>query len=141
MKDLLFGLLIAVGICAVFFTAGFWFTVGVNTANNQDEDIQNPTEYTITAYCPCEKCCGRWADGHFANGQPATGLAIAAPPNIPFGTTFDIPGYGVAEVKDRGSAIQGNRLDVFFEDKDGVSGHQRALEWGVQTITVKELKK
>jgi len=28
-------------------------------------------EFTITAYCPCEDCCGRWADGVTASGIPA----------------------------------------------------------------------
>ena len=28
-------------------------------------------ECTITAYCPCEECCGRWADGLTATGLPA----------------------------------------------------------------------
>ena len=23
----------------------------------------------VTAYCPCEQCCGEWADGVTANGQ------------------------------------------------------------------------
>ena len=92
--------------------------------------------YKVTAYCPCEICCGDFADGITASGRRATGLIVAAPPNIPFGTVLDIPGYGKAEVLDRGGAIKNNRLDVLFTDKDGVSGHQRALNWGVQELTV-----
>jgi 3D (Asp-Asp-Asp) domain-containing protein len=86
----------------------------------------------VTAYCPCEKCCGRWADGFFADGSPVGGRAVAADTSIyPFGTTFDVPGYGVAVVKDRGGAIKGkNRLDLYF------STHQEALNWGRQTIEV-----
>jgi 3D (Asp-Asp-Asp) domain-containing protein len=60
---------------------------------------------------------------------------------------FDIPGYGKAPVRDRGGAIQGNRLDVFFDDigKEGdddyISGHDRALEWGVQYLKVSYIQK
>ena len=95
--------------------------------------------YKVTAYCPGSCCCGKYADGITASGKPAVGLVVAAPPNIPFGTVLDIPGYGKAEVLDRGGAIKNNRLDVLFTDKDGVSGHQRALNWGVKYLEVKEI--
>ncbi len=101
------------------------------TARIAYEEIQ----MEVTAYCPCEKCCGRWADGSFADGSPVGGKAIAADTSIyPFGTTFDVPGYGVASVKDRGGAIKGNKLDLYF------SSHKAALEWGRQHITVKLIK-
>lgn len=93
--------------------------------------------YRVSAYCPCKLCCSaKWADGFTASGRPAKGLICAAPPEIPFGTVIDVPGYGRAVVADRGGAIKGNRLDVLFTDKDGVSGHQRALNWGVQYLDV-----
>ena len=84
----------------------------------------------ITAYCICEKCCGEFADGITADGTEAKGRIIAAPGIIPFGTKMRIPGYGVAEVHDRGGAIKGNRLDLLFSD------HKAALEWGVQVLDV-----
>jgi 3D (Asp-Asp-Asp) domain-containing protein len=52
----------------------------------------------------------------------------------PFGTEMIVPGYNNAEpvkVLDRGGAISGNRLDVFFPS------HQQALNWGVRYIDVK----
>ena len=52
----------------------------------------------VTAYCPCEKCCGDWSDGFTASGKPAEGKLIAAPRNYAFGTRMDVPGYGVAYV-------------------------------------------
>ena len=85
----------------------------------------------ITAYCSCEICCGDWSDGYFANGESVGGKAIAADKTTPFGVRIFVPGYGDAKVKDRGSAIQGNRLDLYFH-----SGHQQALEWGVQYTKV-----
>lgn len=61
---------------------------------------------------------------------------MAAPPELAFGTMILIPGYNDSkpvEVRDRGSAIQGNRLDVFFGGKDG---HERAKVWGVQKLEI-----
>ena len=88
-------------------------------------------EANVSAYCPCEKCCGDWADGITASGKPAEGKLIAAPRNYPFGTIMDVPGYGRASVEDRGGAIEGNKLDLLFPT------HQEALEWGRQYVTVK----
>ncbi len=88
----------------------------------------------VSAYCPCKKCCGKWADGITASGKPAVGLIVAAPPNIPFGTILDVPGYGICAVWDRGGAITGNRLDVLFPT------HEQAKQWGVQYLMVKVVK-
>jgi 3D (Asp-Asp-Asp) domain-containing protein len=88
--------------------------------------------YRVTAYCPCSKCCGKWSDGMTASGAPAKGKLIAAPKDIPFGTWLNVPGYGWAEVKDRGGSIKGKRLDVFFES------HQEAMNWGVQYLEIRQ---
>jgi len=50
-----------------------------------------------------------------------------------FGTKLVIPGYATerpVEVLDRGGAIKGNRLDVFFPT------HAEALKWGRQKVEV-----
>jgi len=101
--------------------------------------------FEITAYCPCEKCCGRFSDGITASGHKIAkdDKFVAAPPFIPFGTLLAIPGYAgglPVPVLDRGGAIKGNKLDVFFGDKDGISGHQRALNWGRRQLEVKIYK-
>jgi 3D (Asp-Asp-Asp) domain-containing protein len=88
-------------------------------------------EMNVSGYCSGECCCQQWADGFFADGSPVGGKAVAADTSIyPFGTTFDVPGYGRAVVKDRGGAIKGNKLDLYF------STHKKALNWGRQTIIV-----
>ena len=102
-------------------------------------DLRVTQTMRVTAYCPCEKCCGKWADGITASGhkiQPGDHF-VAAPKAFPFGTTMIIPGYPLAgqageevEVKDRGGAIKGDCLDVFFPT------HQEALNWGVQILDV-----
>ena len=79
----------------------------------------------VTAYCPCVLCCEDWSDNHFADGSQVGDKAIAADTRYyPMGTKMDVPGYGVAIVKDRGGAIKGNKLDVFFMN------HKTALQWG-----------
>lgn len=96
--------------------------------------------FTITAYCACEKCCGKTPDdpwyGITATGTKATqGRTIAVDPRvIPYGTVlyFEGPdgcisGY-VAE--DCGGSIKGNRIDLYFDS------HAAALEWGVRTLEV-----
>lgn len=91
----------------------------------------------VTAYCGCKKCCGPNACGITASGRSTVyngGLFVAADTTLlPFGTQLKIPGYAgdqPVEVIDRGSAIKGNHLDVFF------SNHDRALAWGRRWIPV-----
>lgn len=87
--------------------------------------------YTITAYCGCYDCCGK-TDGITASGVKAEqGVTIAADTNVlPFGTKVYIDGVGERIVQDRGGAIKGNRLDLYFSD------HQSALNFGRQTRKV-----
>jgi len=90
----------------------------------------------VTAYCPCPKCCGPYADGMTACGhviQPGDTF-VAADKRYAFGTEMIVPGYSqgrTVKVLDRGGAIQGHRVDVFFPS------HQEALEWGVKYLDVK----
>ena len=82
-------------------------------------------EYKLTAYCACMKCCGK-TDGITASGVKAKeGVTIAADKSLPFGTKILINGHEYT-VQDRGGAIKGNKIDVFFDS------HQAALEFGVQ---------
>lgn len=95
-------------------------------------------EFRITAYCPCEVCCGNWAkdrpigeDGkqlvYTASGELAVEcMTIAADTSVlPFGTEVIIDDVRYI-VQDRGKAIKGNKIDVYFKN------HQDALEFGVQ---------
>lgn len=92
----------------------------------------NPIRMNVSAYCPCSKCCGQYADGVTASGHVIEkgDRFVAAPKNYPFGTVMIIPGYGKVKVLDRGGAIKGNRLDVYFDT------HEQALEWGRQYLDV-----
>lgn len=85
--------------------------------------------YKITAYCACAKCCGK-TNGITASGTKVqAGRTIAAPKNFPFGTKLVINGHTYT-VEDRGGAIQGNRIDIYFNT------HEEALQWGVKYLEV-----
>lgn len=87
-------------------------------------------EYVITAYCHCVKCCGK-TDGITASGDKATeGVTVAMDKSMPFGTKIYIDGVGERIVQDRGGAIKGDRIDLYFEN------HQDAMNFGRQTKQV-----
>ena len=112
-------------------------------------------KYKVTAYCPCEKCCGIWATkGVDEDGDRVTPgnrkilkgdkFVAADPKLLSRGDWIIVPGYNnndPVEVRDVGGAIKGRRLDVFFDDdpKTGLTGHQRALNWGVQDLEIEEI--
>ena len=90
----------------------------------------------VTAYCPCKKCCGPDAAGITASGKLVSqnaGQFVAADARLPFHTKLIIPGYAGGQpvpVLDRGGAIKGYKLDVFFPT------HEQALQWGRRTLPV-----
>lgn len=107
----------------------------------------------VTGYCNCGLCCN-WERSWFGLGSPvvrsgpdkgrpkAVGVTasgtraqygtIAADTSIlPFGTIVYVPGYGYGRVEDRGGAIVGNRLDLWFPS------HGRAQRWGRKRMAVR----
>ena len=94
-------------------------------------------EFKVTAYCSCEKCCGRWANNrpngivYGASGeQLIPNVSIATDPSvIPYGTTVVINGNEYVS-HDCGGAIKENRIDIYMES------HEQALEWGVKYLEV-----
>jgi len=101
--------------------------------------VWESAEFEVTAYCPCEICCGEFADGVTASGQSVYGPVthwVAADAKYPFGTCFRIPGYNEGRpvvVLDRGGAITGNKIDCYFPD------HKSALRFGRQKLIVEYL--
>jgi 3D (Asp-Asp-Asp) domain-containing protein len=60
-----------------------------------------------------------------ASGSQARHGTVAADTlRYPFGTILYIEGYGYGRVEDRGGAIKGDHIDLFFKS------HEKALEWG-----------
>ena len=93
----------------------------------------------VTAYCPCKKCCGPRAQGITASGRLVTfngGRFVAADKAFSFHTRLVIPGYADGQavpVLDRGGAIKGDKLDVYFPS------HAQARQWGRRFIPVQVL--
>ncbi len=90
----------------------------------------------VTAYCPCKRCCGKYADGRTACSHKirAGDVFVAADKKLRFGTEIIVPWYNAGsavKVMDRGGVIKGNRLDVFF------NSHKQARKWGVKYLDVK----
>ena len=98
----------------------------------QEAAYTNESAMTVTAYCPCEKCCGAYSNGYTATGAKATqGVTIATDPDvIPMGTEVEIDGH-IYIAQDVGGAISGNRIDLYFDS------HEDALQWGVREKTVR----
>ena len=124
---------------ALLLAFAIWGNDTAETTKPIDGNIQNETEtlglrslgtFTITAYCPCVKCCGK-DDGITATGVKATaGHTIAVDPDvIPYGTELFIDGF-TYRAEDTGGSVKGKKLDIFFEN------HLEALEWGVREYEV-----
>lgn len=108
--------------------------VRVNQPIEEKETEPTPTykamEIVATAYCPCEKCCGK-TDGITSIGVKAEeNRTVAADPKVlPYGTEI-LCGMGEFVVEDCGGAIKGNRVDFFFDT------HEEALKFGRQEFTI-----
>lgn len=88
-----------------------------------------------TAYCACEKCTGKNPGdrgyGITRSGIPVKpGIAAVDPKVIPLGSNLYVEGYGFALAADTGSAIKGNRIDLYYPT------HKESENYGVKRIKV-----
>ena len=103
-------------------------------------------EFVLTAYCPCEKCCGQYGANrpidengdlivYGAYGQRLeAGVSIATDPNV-IGFNQDVYINGVVyKAHDTGGNIKGNQIDIYM------AGHDEAVEFGVQYADVYLIK-
>ncbi len=110
----------------------------------------------VTGYCNCGTCCSwerSWLGlgrpvyssgpnkgkpkevGITASGSKAKHGTVAADTSVlPFGTIIYVPGYGYGRVEDRGGAIKGNKLDLWF------SSHEAAKRCGRKNVKVRVWK-
>lgn len=81
---------------------------------------------TITHYCNCSICCGKWAGGGTASGTtPTAGRTVAA--DLPFGTRLLINDHEYI-VEDRG--VSGLWVDIYCDS------HGEALSRGMYQTEV-----
>ena len=90
--------------------------------------------FRVTGYCSCSKCCGKFASGYTSSGTKATaGRTVAASTQYDFGTKLLINGTTYT-VEDRGGAITGNKIDIYFNT------HAEAIAWGVKYLPVEVIQ-
>lgn len=92
----------------------------------------------VRAYCPCEQCCGKKAQGLTAKETDAYSRGAATDWTfLPAGTRLTVPGYGRVVVDDTGGAL---RQAWRRRGEGGVEvrflTHAEARAWGVQELDV-----
>ncbi len=90
---------------------------------------------TATAYCPCNICCGKWADGlTYTEDVAGRGCVAIDPVNGPLklGQRVFVVGYGEATCNDIGGAIIGWRIDLCYDEGE----HYLAKKYGVELVKV-----
>lgn len=101
-----------------------------DTEDSETEALTYAGEWTITFYCDCPECCGKWSgmNSTASGNPPIPWYTIAAGPSYPFGTLVYIDGFGTFEVMDRGVGDQW--ADIF------VSNHGEIPSYGITTASV-----
>lgn len=101
--------------------------------------VESIGEYTVTAYCACEKCCGKWAakQGETVKGAYGipleSGVSIASP--LPKNTVVYIEGVGRLVVHDTTSKWVAKKynnriIDIYFDT------HKKAVAFAKQKLEV-----
>jgi len=153
---------LSISTMIIFAVAGLCFSIFLTISTTPElVPVETTIEHVIlyavemecTAYCPCEKCCGRWVDGKTYSGHVIKygDKLVAAGPEFSIGDEILIPGYNNGEsvfVEDRGGAISHGRLDLLFYEKSPDSNmtdleysHQLALEYGRKKLTIIKVKR
>ena len=107
-------------------------TEAVELTTVKFEDIPELTElgtFKLTAYCACEKCCGK-SDGITATGTKAkANHTVAVDPNqIPYGTELYINGN--TYIAEDTGGFSGKIIDIYFDS------HEEAKNFGIKYAKV-----
>ncbi len=104
---------------------------GTRGLSKRDRSWRYPMTMVATAYEPGPRSCGKWADGYTAIGLKARrGIVAVDERVIPMRTRLYIPEYGFALAADRGGAIKGRRIDLFYPT------YREAMEFGRRRVKV-----
>lgn len=90
---------------------------------------------TATAYCPCEICCGEWADGlTYTEDTAGRGCVAIDPVNGPLklGQRVYVVGYGEGVCNDIGGTITKWKIDLCYNEGE----HHLATKYGVELVKV-----
>ncbi len=105
-------------------------TGGLADSSKIPDNYSKILDITATAYGPGTADNGHWGNNDYF-GNPLQPGDVAVDPNvIAMGTKLWIPGYGYGVANDQGSAIKGNRIDLFYPDR------QVALDYGILNVKV-----
>lgn len=103
----------------------------VRKASLSSKDYKTITVKATAYTASCKGCSGVTAIGLNLKKNPNVKAISVDPKVIPLGTKVHVEGYGQAIAADTGSAIKGNKIDVFMPSKS------KALNWGVKTVKIK----
>ncbi len=102
--------------------------------SNSSDNVQKTLYMEATAYTAyCDGCSGITNTGINLRANPNKKVIAVDPNVIPLGSRVWVEGYGYAVAGDIGSAIKGNRIDVF------VPSRSDALSFGRRKVQVKIL--
>jgi N-acetylmuramoyl-L-alanine amidase len=103
--------------------------------SKENDNVVKKVNVKATAYTAyCDGCIGITKTGVDLRENPEAKVIAVDPSVIPLGSKVYVEGFGYARAEDTGSAINGNRIDIFMPSEEV------ALEWGVQDVTVKILE-
>lgn len=101
-----------------------------NVSSSSGKEIYvSSTAYTAS----CKGCSGVTSTGVDLKSNPGAKIIAVDPNVIPMGSKVYVDGYGYAVAADKGGAIKGNRIDVFFSSKND------AYRWGVKRVKIRVL--
>ncbi|MFB7639911.1 3D domain-containing protein [Peribacillus butanolivorans] len=105
-----------------------------NSESTNQSGIEKEITVRATAYTAnCQGCSGTTATGIDLKANPDAKVISVDPSVIPLGSKVYVEGYGYATAADTGSAIKGNKVDIFIPNE------QDAINWGVKNVKLQIL--
>ena len=120
-------------VCIVAIVTTVVFAVVYLRSPSDPQSIDPPAD-PITGPTGCAGCTGRTSTGFNLKANPGAKVIAVDPSVIPLGSKVYVEGYGYAVASDTGSAIKGNKIDVFVPSKSA------AYQWGNKRVKIRVLK-